>query len=49
MRSGKVLNSWNAKVTSLIEEPEGWTLDQHQVNTDNVDDHNWSPNVKMYL
>ena len=49
MKSGKELNSWNAKVHSVIEEPQGLAPDKHQVNTDNVDQRAWNPNVTMYL
>ncbi|EGD81739.1 hypothetical protein PTSG_02451 [Salpingoeca rosetta] len=47
--SGKAINSWGAKVSSIEDDPNPWPYDKHQVTTDNVDSKRWNPNVKMYL
>lgn len=49
MKSGKDLNSWGAHVDKLEELSSGIAFEDHQVNTDNVDNFNWSPNVTFYL
>ena len=51
LESGKVINSWKAKVEKLSElsEKDAIAFENHQVTTDNVDNFNWSEGVEMYL
>jgi acylphosphatase len=51
LQSGREINSWGAQVERLIPlDPEnGLAFERHQVTTKNVDSHNWSPDVEMYL
>jgi hypothetical protein len=54
LQAGKQLNSWGAQCSRLDEvsaseaasDPE---RNHYQVNTDNVDEFNWSSNVEFYL
>ena len=47
--SGKVLNSWNAQVTSYEENETGIPLDSHEVTTKNVDEIKWPGEVEIYI
>ena len=51
LRTGEPINSWNARVETLVflEEREGIPFHEHQVTTANVDTFSWSPGVEMYL
>lgn len=49
LREGKPINSWNAQVEELHLYNHFIELSDHQVNTDNVDNYNWSPGVDFYL
>jgi acylphosphatase len=49
LKSGKPINSWGAKVTSLIENTSGIPLNEHEVTTTNVDNFKWKKGVEMYL
>ncbi|KAH0791489.1 Acylphosphatase family protein [Histomonas meleagridis] len=47
--SGKVLNSWNAQVTSYEENESGLPVESHEVTTKNVDQINWPGEVEIYI
>ena len=47
--SGKVLNSWNAKVSSYEENPSGLEIEDHEVTTENVDKIKWPGEVEIYV
>lgn len=49
LRSGEPMNDWGAKIISCQELERGKTLEQHQVNTKNVDNFRWKQNCTMYL
>lgn len=49
LRQGKPINSWNAQVDELHLYDHFIEFSDHQVNTDNVDDYSWSPDVELYL
>lgn len=49
LREGKPINSWNAQVDELHLYGHFIEISDHQVNTDNVDEYSWSPNVEFYL
>ena len=49
LREGKPINSWNAQVEELHLYNHFIEFSDHQVNTDNVDNYNWSPGVDFYL
>jgi acylphosphatase len=49
LRSGKRINSWGARCTSVEVMPEGKSPLQHEVNTTNVDDIEWQQGVTFYL
>ena len=44
----KVINSWKAKVERIIE-IESINLDDHEVTTQNVNEHSWSSGVDFYF
>ena len=43
------MNNWGSRVDALEEEQTSRLLDDYQVNTTNVNDFNWNPNIVMYL
>eukprot|EP00747_Dinoflagellata_sp_TGD_P031481 gnl/TRDRNA2_/TRDRNA2_135306_c0_seq1.p1 gnl/TRDRNA2_/TRDRNA2_135306_c0~~gnl/TRDRNA2_/TRDRNA2_135306_c0_seq1.p1 ORF type:complete len:203 (+),score=29.65 gnl/TRDRNA2_/TRDRNA2_135306_c0_seq1:137-745(+) len=49
LREGKQLNNWGAQADSLQEFESGIKIEDHQVNTTNVDQFSWNPNVTMYI
>lgn len=49
LREGKPINSWNAQVEELHLHDYFIEFSDHQVNTDNVDDYDWSSDVAFYL
>lgn len=49
LSSGKILNSWNAKVTSFEENETGQSIESHEVTTKNVDDIQWPGEVELYV
>ena len=49
LTSGKDLNNWGSRVDALEEEHTSRLLVDYQVNTNNVNDFNWNPNIVMYL
>ncbi|KAJ4460203.1 hypothetical protein PAPYR_3592 [Paratrimastix pyriformis] len=50
LRSGRAINNWGARATSVSEDPQDTTLlEEYQVTTANVDQHNWKKNVTFYL
>ena len=49
LREGKPINSWNAQVEELHLHDYFIEFSDHQVNTGNVDDYDWSPDVAFYL
>jgi acylphosphatase len=49
LRSGKRLNSWGARCTSVEEMASGRDPLEHEVNTANVDDIEWVQGVSFYL
>jgi acylphosphatase len=49
LREGNPLNSWNAQVDALHLHDHFIEFSDHQVNTDNVDNYHWSPEVDFYL
>lgn len=49
MTSGEDLNNWGSRVETLEEEQTSRLLDDYQINTNNVNDFNWNPNITMYL
>ena len=44
----KVINSWKATVERIIE-IENINLDDHEVTTNNVNEHKWSSGVDFYF
>ncbi|SFK24213.1 Acylphosphatase [Nitrosomonas aestuarii] len=49
LRTGKPINSWNAHVEVLHFYDYFTEISEHQVTTENVNQHHWSPNVEFYL
>jgi acylphosphatase len=49
LKSGKDLNSWGAKATSLEIVDIGKEPLEHEVNTSNVDNFKWKKGVEFYL
>lgn len=49
LRERKPINSWNAQVDELHLYDHFIEFSDHQVNTDNIDDYNWSSDVDFYL
>jgi acylphosphatase len=49
MTSGKKLNSWGARCSSVEMAAHGVPALQHEVNTSNVDKIDWVPGVEFYL
>lgn len=50
LESKMVLNSWGAKVERVEYLENGRaTLENYQVNTENVDEFNWTEGVEFYL
>ncbi len=49
LSSSEVLNSWGAKVEKLFISDKVIPIQDHQVTTDNVDDHNWRQDVDFYF
>jgi acylphosphatase len=47
--SGKVLNSWKAKVTSWEEHANGISVEEHEVTTENVDSIQWPGKVEIFI
>ncbi len=46
---GKTLNSWGAYIENIREEGSDKSITDYQVNTDNVDDFRWNPDIEMYI
>lgn len=51
LSDGQPINDWGARVESVVPLADESRTDyrSHQVTTDNVDQFNWNPNVKMYI
>lgn len=49
LKSGKKINSWDARIDEVNEIEEGIPFDNHTVTTQNVDTFNWSEDIEMYL
>lgn len=49
LKSRKVLNSWGAQVFSVDIKPKGISIEEHTVNTKNVDDFHWRDDVDFYI
>lgn len=49
LETGKELNSWGAKVSSLERVESGWDPLLHKVNTSTIDNFDWDPNVEFYI
>jgi len=44
----KTINSWNATIEKIEESP-AIAIEDHEVTTSNVDDHQWSSGVEFYF
>lgn len=49
IKSGKVLNSWGARVGTLTLTDNGKEPLKHRVNTVTVDSFNWDKDVEFYI
>ncbi|KAH7491552.1 hypothetical protein KRP22_002979 [Phytophthora ramorum] len=51
LRQGQPINDWGATATSVedVDAERGLALEAHQVTTASVDNHQWNPNITMFL
>lgn len=49
LKSDVSINSWNPEISAVHEYPEGKTVSEHEVNTENVDGFEWSTDIEMFL
>ena len=49
LSSGERLNSWGARVEKLEELSVQKSIKDYEVNSENVNNFNWNPNITLYL